>query len=77
MSKETTDILADLRDPRADGHLNSRAADEIERLRAGLMRVLQYENKCDETGRPCGDDPERCACRLEAYTWMEDRANAR
>jgi hypothetical protein len=43
---------------------------EIERLRAGLMRVLQYENKCDQTGKPC--DVARgcpCACSLEAETW--------
>ena len=46
------------------------AADEIERLRAGLLRVMQYENKCDQTGQPCRS-PDRCACSLEAETWCE------
>jgi hypothetical protein len=45
---------------------------ERDRLRTGLMRVLQYENKCDQTGKPC--DVARgcpCACSLEAETWCE------
>jgi hypothetical protein len=46
------------------------AADEIERLRAGLLRVMQYENKCDQTGQPCRS-PDRCACSLEAAAWCE------
>jgi hypothetical protein len=46
------------------------AADEIERLRAGLLRVMQYENKCDQTGQPCRS-PDRCACSLEAEAWCE------
>lgn len=45
------------------------AADEIERLQAGLMKAMQYENKCDQTGKPCGD---ACVCRLEAEAWCED-----
>jgi hypothetical protein len=45
-------------------------AKEIARLRAGLMRVLQYDNKCDDTGRACCA-PERCSCHLEANTWLE------
>ncbi len=43
---------------------------EIDRLRAGLLRVMQYENKCDQTGQPCRS-PDRCACSLEAETWCE------
>jgi hypothetical protein len=52
-------------------------ADEIERLlaerdrlQAGLLRALQYENKCDQTGKPCRS-PDRCACSLEAETWCD------
>lgn len=45
------------------------AANEIERLRAGLMKAMQYENKCDQTGKPCSD---ACGCRLEAEDWCED-----
>ena len=47
------------------------AANEIERLRAALMRVLQYENKCDQTGAPCRE-PARCSCYLESETWFHD-----
>jgi hypothetical protein len=43
---------------------------EATRLRAGLMRVIQYEQKCDQTGQPCRS-PDRCACSLEAETWCE------
>jgi chromosome segregation ATPase len=43
---------------------------EIVRLRAGLMRVLQYENKCDQTGQSC-DGPRGCACSREAETWCD------
>jgi hypothetical protein len=39
-------------------------------VNAGLLRVLQYENKCDQTGKPC-DALRRCACSLEAETWCE------
>lgn len=46
------------------------AADEIERLRAALMRCVQYENKCDGTGKPC--NPARCGCALEAEGWCLD-----
>jgi len=41
---------------------------EATRLRAGLMRVIQYENECDQTGQSC-DASRRCACSLEAETW--------
>jgi hypothetical protein len=41
---------------------------ERDRLRAGLLRALQYENKCDQTGQLC-DASDRCACSLEAETW--------
>jgi hypothetical protein len=43
---------------------------ERDRLRAGLLRVMQYENKCDQTGQPCRS-PDRCACSLEAEAWCE------
>jgi hypothetical protein len=43
---------------------------ERDRLRAGLMRVIQYENKCDQTGQPC-DASRGCACSLEAETWCD------
>jgi len=43
---------------------------ERDRLRAGLLRALQYENKCDQTGQPC-DASDRCACSLEAETWCD------
>ena len=43
---------------------------ERDRLRAGLLRVLQYENKCDQTGHPC-DASRGCACSLEAETWCD------
>lgn len=41
---------------------------EATRLRAGLMRVIQYENGCDQTGRSC-DASKKCGCSLEADTW--------
>ena len=47
-----------------------RAEAERDRLRAGLLRVLQYENKCDQTGKPCTAS-DRCACSLEAETWCD------
>ena len=50
-------------------HLLATAADEIERLQAGLMKAMQYENECDQTGKPCGD---ACVCRLEAEAWCND-----
>ena len=43
---------------------------EATRLRAGLMRVIQYENGCDQTGRSC-DASKECACSLEAETWCK------
>jgi len=43
---------------------------ERDAARAGLLRAMQYENKCEDTGRACRE-PERCACHLEAATWME------
>ena len=47
------------------------AADKIERLQAGLMRAMQYENKCDQTGKPCRE-PSKCGCYLEAEAWCDD-----
>ena len=41
---------------------------ERDRLQAGLLRALQYENKCDQTGKPCTAS-DRCACNLEAESW--------
>jgi hypothetical protein len=39
-------------------------------VNAGLLRVLQYEKKCDQTGKPC-DASRGCACSLEAETWCD------
>jgi len=50
------------------------AADEIEWLRAGLMRFAQYENECDQTGKPCRE-PSRCGCYLEGKGWCNDSLN--
>lgn len=47
------------------------AAAEIARLQAGLMKAMQYENKCDQTGKPCRE-PSKCGCYLEAEAWCED-----
>ncbi len=46
------------------------AADEITRLQAGLMKAMQYENKCDQTGKPCRE-PSKCGCYLEAGVWCD------
>jgi hypothetical protein len=76
-----TDIVERLRTEGAlAGHYDTpaiqrQAADEIERLQAGLLRVMQYEQKCDQTGQPCRS-PDRCACSLEAETWCEDTNEA-
>jgi uncharacterized coiled-coil DUF342 family protein len=43
---------------------------ERDRLQAGLLRVLQYEKKCDQTGKAC-DAWRGCACSLEAETWCD------
>ena len=61
-----TDIVRRLRE--GEDGLEYAAADEIERLRAGLMKAMQYENKCDETGKPCRE-ASRCGCYLEGETW--------
>ena len=53
-------------------HLLAQAADEITRLRSGLMKSVQYDNKCDQTGRSCREDGP-CACQKEAETWLEDK----
>ena len=73
-----TDIVERLRSPEvflSVGGMVSpvahEAAAEIERLRAGLMKAMQYENKCDETGKPCRK-ASQCGCYLEAETWCED-----
>ena len=43
---------------------------ERDRLRSGLLRAIQYENKCDETGKSCDESRAcPCACSLEAETW--------
>jgi len=43
---------------------------ERDRLQAGLLRVMQYEQKCDQTGQSC-DGPRGCACSREAETWCD------
>jgi hypothetical protein len=45
------------------------AVTKIARLQAGLMKAMQYDNKCDQTGKPCSD---ACGCRLEAQAWCDD-----
>ena len=78
---ETNDIVKVLRegvfgaketktDPVIHLHMQN-AADEIERLRAGLMKAMQYENKCDQTAKPCRES-SRCGCYLEAENWCVD-----
>ncbi len=47
-----------------------KALAERDRLQAGLMRVIQYENGCDQTGRSC-DASKKCGCSLEAETWCD------
>lgn len=44
---------------------------ERDRFQAGLLRMLQYENKCDQTGKPC-DASSGCACSLEAESWCNE-----
>ena len=61
------DIVERLRS--GEDGLEYAAAYEIERLREGLMKAMQYENKCDQTGKPCSD---ACGCRLEAEAWCDD-----
>lgn len=61
-----TDIVKRLRE--GEDGLEYAAADEIERLRAGLMKAMQYENKCDETGKPCRE-ASQCGCYLEGEAW--------
>ena len=74
LRKDNADILAavtegwDQARKRQDQVRNLEA--ERDRLRAGLLRVMQYENKCDQTGQPCRS-PDRCACSLEAAAWCE------
>ena len=48
----------------------TRLRERLLQVNAGLLRVLQYENKCDQTGKPC-DASRGCACSLEAETWCE------
>ena len=43
---------------------------EIARLRSGLMKSVQYDNKCDQTGRSCREDGP-CGCQKEVETWLE------
>lgn len=39
--------------------------------KTGLMRSVQYDNKCDQTGSPC-KELSMCACYLEAEAWCHD-----
>jgi hypothetical protein len=64
-----TDIVERLRS--GEDGLEYAAANEIERLRAGLMRAMQYDNKCDQTGNACRE-PSKCGCYLEAEAWCDD-----
>jgi hypothetical protein len=50
-------------------HLFAAAADEIDRLRRGWLRVIQQENSCPATGGGCL--AKRCGCVEE----MEMLAN--
>ena len=45
---------------------------ESSALQSALLRCVQYDNKCDQTGRSCRED-EPCACQKEAETWLEDK----
>ncbi len=63
-----TDIVERLRS--GEDGLEYAAADEIARLQAGLMKAMQYENKCDQTGKPCRE-PSKCGCHLEAGVWCD------
>jgi hypothetical protein len=47
-----------------------RLRERLLQVNAGLLRAIQYENKCDQTGKPCNAS-RRCACSLEAETWCE------
>ena len=70
---KTTDLLARLRqiDP-SGGGVRTRwprnpdgeeAPAEIDRLRRGWLKVIQTENQCAATGRPC--PAKRCGCEAE------------
>lgn len=50
------------------------AADEIERLRAAWLRVIQAENTCGVTGRPC--DARRCGCAAEQEMLIREAEDA-
>jgi hypothetical protein len=49
---------------------------EFDRLRSGLLMAMQYENKCDQTGQPCGET-ERCSCFLQANVWCNSTKESR
>jgi hypothetical protein len=49
---------------------------ERDRLKAGLLAAMQYENKCDQTGQPCGET-ERCSCFLQANVWCNSTKESR
>ena len=63
-------MLAVFNPPSAISTAMEEAADEITRLRSGLMKSVQYDNKCDQTGRSCQEDGH-CGCQKEAETWLE------
>lgn len=44
---------------------------ELEALRAALMRCVQYENDCGQTGRSCRETVP-CACQREAEAWRHE-----
>jgi len=41
---------------------------EIERLRSRLLKFVQHDNNCAQTGKPCRAAPQ-CGCHLEAEAW--------
>jgi hypothetical protein len=47
-----------------------KARAERDRIRMGLLRAMQYNQKCDITGRPC-DARKGCDCELEAVVWCD------
>jgi hypothetical protein len=47
-----------------------------EHIWRALMRVIQRDNACKETGRECRE-PFRCGCHIEALTEVADAERAR
>jgi hypothetical protein len=47
---------------------------EVERLRAAWLRVIQAENSCQVSGRPC--DGKRCGCAAEQEMLIREAEEA-